>query len=133
MLPMKVISSKEDKLILKGNKTDNYLVNLMYEVLNCHVSSPLPFSVLSIWNPLVHLKVSFLAWEAAWGKMLTLDQHKRRGSYLYENEEETIEHLLVHCQQARMLWEIILAIVGIVWVFPFSVRQSLLSWQGAPV
>ena len=46
--------------------------------------------------------------------------------YLCENKEETIEHLLVHCEQARMLWEIILAIVDIEWVFPFSVRHALL-------
>ena len=62
-----------------------------------------------------------------------VDQLKRRGRplankyYLCEEEEETIEHLLVHCLQASMLWELILAIVGIRWVFPFSVRQALLS------
>ena len=81
----------------------------------------------------------FFAWEATWGKVLTLDQLKRRGRslanrcYLCENEEETIEHLLVHCQRARLLWEIILAIFGIEWVSPFSIRQALLSWQGARV
>ena len=136
---MKIISNKEDKLILKGNKTDNYSVKLMHEVLNRPVSLPSPFTVLSIWNPLVPLKVDFFAWEAAWGKVLTLDQLKRRGRpvanrcYLRENKEETIEHLLVHCQHARTLWEIILEIVGIEWVFPFSVRHALLSWQGAQV
>ena len=49
--PMKVISNKEDELILKGNKTDIYSVNLMYEVLNRHVSLSLPFPSLSIWIP----------------------------------------------------------------------------------
>ena len=49
--PMKVISNKEDELILKGNKTDIYSVNLMYEVLNRHVSLPLPFPALFIWSP----------------------------------------------------------------------------------
>ena len=65
--------------------------------------------------------------------MLTLDQLTRRGRplakkcYLYERKEETIEHLLMHCLQARMLWELILAIIGMGWVFPFTVRQALLS------
>ena len=76
--PMKVISNKEDKLILKGNKTKNYSVKLRYEVLNHPVSLLLPFIVLFIWNPSVPLKVGFFAWEAAWGKVLTLDQLKRR-------------------------------------------------------
>ena len=47
-----------------------------------------------------------------------LDQLKRRGRplanqcYLCENEK-TIDHLLVHCLDASMLWELILVIVGI--------------------
>ena len=32
-----------------------------------------------------------------------------------------------------MLWELILAIVGIGWVFHFSVWQVLLAWQGTRV
>ena len=39
----------------------------------------------------------------------------------------------MHCPHARMLWELILAIIGMKWVFPFLVRQTLLSWQGAEV
>ena len=59
-----------------------------------------------------------------------LDQLKRRlralangnRCYLCEEEEETVEHLLVHCQSARLLWELNLAIVGTSWVFPFTVH-----------
>ena len=32
-----------------------------------------------VWNAWVPPKVSFFAWEATWGKVLTLDQLKRRG------------------------------------------------------
>ena len=42
---LKVIFSREDKLILKGNIAGNYLVKLMYEVLNRLASSPVPFPV----------------------------------------------------------------------------------------
>ena len=135
--PLKIISNREDKLILKGNTAGIYSVKLLYEVLNRPASSPMTFLVQSIWNPLVLLKVGFFAWEAVWGKVLTLNQLKRRRRplasrcYLCENEEESIDHLLVHCQQARLLWEIILATVGMGWVFPFYVQQTLISWQGA--
>ena len=90
----------------------------MYEVLNRPASSPMTFPIQSVWNSVVPLKVGFFSWEAVWGKVLMLDQLKRRGRplasrcYLCENEKETIDHLLVHCQQARLLWEIILATVG---------------------
>ena len=54
-----------------------------------------------------------------------MDQFKRRGRslasrcFLCETEEETVACLLVHCQQARLLWESILEIFGVSWLFPF--------------
>ena len=71
--------------------------------------------------------------------MLTLDQLKRLGRalanrcFLCEEDEEDINHLLLHCKKARMLWDLLLSIVGTSWVAPDSVIQMLLSWQGAPV
>ena len=46
-------------------------------------------------------------------------------------EEETIDHLVVHCEKARLLWQFLLAIFGVNWVFPKSVYEALLSWQGS--
>ena len=74
----------------------------MYEALNRTASKSSHFPALLVWNPLVLLKVGFFAWEASWGKVLTLDQLKKRGRplanrcYLCEKEEETLNHLLVH-------------------------------------
>ena len=71
--------------------------------------------------------------------MLTLDQLKRRGMtfanrcFMCEEEEETIDHLLIHCKFAKMLWDLFLSIVGISWVFPHSVLHTLLAWQGCAV
>ena len=48
--------------------------------------------------------------------------------FLCEEEEETVKHLLVHCSKARLLWELLFAIVGVNWVFPLTVRETLLSW-----
>ena len=44
--------------------------------------------------------------------MSTLDKLKRRGRvpanmcFLCEEEEEIIEHFLLHCQSARQLWDL---------------------------
>ena len=70
--------------------------------------------------------MGFFSWEATWGRVLTLDQLKcwkrvlANRCYLCEEDEETIEHLLVHCKKAKMLWDLFLLIVGTNWVFPRS-------------
>ena len=70
------------------------------------------------------LKWFFLAWEASLGKVLTLKHLKKKGRaltnkcFLCGKEEETVDHLLVHCPHTRVLWELLLAIVGVKWVFP---------------
>ena len=66
--PWRVVSNREDKLVLKGGKSNLYSVKLLYEVLNRTEAETRPFPALSVWNPMVPLKVGFFAWEASWGK-----------------------------------------------------------------
>ena len=127
----------EDKILFKGSRNDGFSVKNMYRVLD---SSPqVVFPSRSIWNPVIPPRMGFFAWEASWGRVLTLDQLQRRGRalanrcFLCEEDEEDINHLLLHCKKAKMLWDLVLTIVGTSWVFPNSVIQMLLSWQGAPV
>ncbi|RVW49024.1 hypothetical protein CK203_080960 [Vitis vinifera] len=75
------------------------------------------------------------AWEASWGKVLTQDQLKRRGWNLANrcplccDEEETINHILIHCSKAKVLWDLLFSLFGVNWVLPFSVRDTLLGWH----
>ena len=126
-----------DKLTLKNAMDKGFSVKSMYKGFD--VSPALDFPHRMVWNPVVPPKIGVFAWEVVWGKMLTLDQLKRRGMtfanrcFMCEEEEETIDHLLIHCKLAKMLWDLILSIVGISWVFPQSVLHTLLAWQGAAV
>ena len=92
-----------------------------------------------MWNPIVPPKIGFFAWEATWGKVLTLDQLKRHGwafanrCFLCEEDKETIDHLLIHYKRAKMLWNLFLSVVGTSWVFPRSVLHTFLAWQGTAV
>ena len=71
--------------------------------------------------------------------MLTLDQIKKQvralanRCFLCGNDEETIDHMLLHCSVARLLWDLLLAIFGVYWVFPKSVSETLISWCGTCV
>ena len=59
------------------------------------------------------LRSVFFAWEATYGKTLTLDQLKKRGwsllnrCYLCGAAKESINHLLIHCTKARILWDLL--------------------------
>ena len=70
-------------------------------------------------------------------KILTLDLLKRRDwslpkkYYLCKGEEESTNHILLHCLKVSMLWHLILAIFDVQWVMPFSIKDALISWRGA--
>ena len=89
-----------------------------------------------VWVNKVPTKVVFFAWEAAWGKILTLDKLQKRGwqfpnrCFLCVCEEESVNHSLLHCTVVRALWDIVFALVGVHWVFPELVKEALFSWRG---
>ena len=78
--------------------------------------------------------MGFFAWEAYWEKVLTQDQHKRRGwilanrCFLCCDEEETINHILVHCPKVRVLWDLVFSLFGVNWVLPLTVKDTFLGW-----
>ena len=131
----KVLHTLEDKLFLREAKGGPFSMKFIYKYLSDLEAHLFPSNL--IWNSWVPTMVGFFAWEASWGRILTLDQIKRRGRaltnkcFLYEEEEETVEHLLLHCTKAKVLWNLFLAIVGVQWVFPLSMRGTLLSWHGS--
>ena len=124
-------------LLLKEVKAKSFSVKAMHKGYDIFPAFDFPYR--SIWNSVVPPKIDIFTWEAAWGKVVTLDNLKRRGMafankcFLCEEDEETINHLLIHCRSAKMLWDLLLSIVGISWVFPLSVLHTLLAWQGVAV
>ena len=94
------------------------------------------FPYRCVWVDKVPTKAAFFAWQAAWGKILTLDRLQKRGwqfpnrCFLCDYEEESVNHILLHCVVVRALWEIVFALVGVQSVFPELVKEALFSWRG---
>ncbi|RVX04363.1 hypothetical protein CK203_018436 [Vitis vinifera] len=75
----RVVINLEDSLWWKEAKGGNFSVKSFYSALEG--SSTVLFPKSSIWSPCVPTKVSFFAWEATWGKALTMDQLKKRAGF----------------------------------------------------
>ena len=41
------------------------------------------------------------------------------------------QHHWIHCTVARELWDLVLGLFGVKWVFPNTVKEVLYSWGGA--
>ena len=69
--------------------------------------------------------------------MLTLDRLKRRWWFLTNRcflcleEEETIDHIFIHCVKTRVLWNLLFSLLGVLWILPSLVRDTLLGWHGS--
>ncbi|RVW38495.1 hypothetical protein CK203_085301 [Vitis vinifera] len=98
----------EDRMVWKGTKNEIFTVKSLYNSLDHSCAVPFPWSI--IWSPDVPTKVGFFC----------------LGSFM--EEEETINHILVHCSKAKVLWDLVLSLFGVNWVLPFTVRDTLLGW-----
>ena len=86
--------------------------------------------------PCVPTKAAFFAWEAAWGKILTLDKLQRRGwrlpnrCYLCDHDEEFVHHILLHCLVVNFLWDVFFSLVGFSWVLSKTVKDAPTQLEG---
>ena len=86
---------------------------------------------------MVSQKLVCFTWEAAWGRILTLDKLQRRSvslvnrCFLCQQFEEPIDHLLLHCRKMRVLWELLFSLFGTMWIMLGSMGEMLLGWKGA--
>lgn len=62
---------EEARVVWKGDSKGRFSVGIPYSQLE--PDYVIPFSLGIIWNSKIPSKVSFFAWEACWGKALTLD------------------------------------------------------------
>lgn len=79
---------------------------------------------LQLRNQKLHLGISL-------GENLILDKLQRRGialvnkCYLCQQSEELVEHLLIHCSKARLLWELLFPLFGTTWIMLGFLRKMV--------
>ncbi|KAL6314020.1 hypothetical protein AAG906_011754 [Vitis piasezkii] len=116
-------SMEKDSVRWKGGRNGKFRVKEAYRVVTR--PNDIGFPSRCIWVD-----------SATWGRVLTLDRLQKRGwqlpncCFLCGCEEETVNHILIHCIVVRVLWDIVLGLSGVQWVFPETVKGVLTSWRG---
>ena len=93
----------KDNLLQKETKNEIFSVKSLYSILDSRRGVQFPINI--IWIVCLLKCVSLLGG----GKVLTLDQLKKRGRclanrcFLCCEEEESIDHILIQCSRARVL------------------------------
>jgi mannosylglycoprotein endo-beta-mannosidase len=122
-----------DKVVWLGSKDGRFTVKSFYTSLRGDTSSSIPWR--DVWRSKVPMRVAFFVWEVMHGKILTIDNLRRRGicvidwCYLCKGDAESIDHLLLHCSVASELWNFVLSLTQLTWVMPASVVGVLQSWK----
>jgi hypothetical protein len=82
----------------------------------------------------VSSRVAFFVWITILGKILPLDNLRKRHvivinkCYMCKKTGEPVDHLLLHCDVAFVLWSSLFSRFGMSWVMPRWVIDFLMCW-----
>jgi hypothetical protein len=123
----------EDKMCWIPSKRNIFAVSSYYKMrVN---PTPVDGPWKSIWKSRVPPRVAFFVWTAALGKILTMDNLRKRNIIATEwccmckKSGESIVHLLLHCEVAVEVWNMVCQLFGVMWVMPGSLTECLGSWR----
>ena len=120
------VREEEDTLIWKNDGKGKYSIKSYY--ISLRAGNNLLFPAKEVWGLGAPLKTHFFAWEAMWGKILTVDMLMKRGWPLVnrcsicKDSEKSVDHILIHCDRTKQLWTLLLTTFGLVW-FGYSRLQ----------
>jgi hypothetical protein len=89
-----------------------------------------------IWKTKTPPRVAFFSWTAALGKVLIIDNLRKRGLILQDwccmckQSGESVDHLFLHCLVATDLWSLVFGMFGVQWVMPHTVLDLFHGWLG---
>ncbi|RVW53791.1 hypothetical protein CK203_101404 [Vitis vinifera] len=110
------VQEGEDFWFGKLRRKGTFKVNSYYRSLK-EDNSPL-FPEKEVWGSYAPLRTRFFAWEAVWDKISTIDMLMRRGwsmanrCNLCKENEETANHILIHCVRQGILELIVFFVWG---------------------
>ena len=128
------IVSGMDSMVWIPSPARGFRVRSFYRVLLPWMDAFPPWKAL--WKAKSPSRIAVFAWLAVLGRILTTDNLRRRGvpvvsrCFLCLAAEETVDHLLLHCEWAWRLWSDMFRLFGVQWVMPQTVFDLFSCWLG---
>ncbi|XP_073066025.1 uncharacterized protein [Primulina eburnea] len=125
-----------DVRVWLGDSSGVFSVNSFYTSFFPLDSYPVFPFYHNIWKVPIPQKVKVFSWIVALGKIQTTDNLQRRRPelvlnpqrcYLCKNDEETQDHILLHCAFTTNIWTKIMRHLGFEWTFPAKAGDMLIS------
>ena len=127
------VQEGEDSLAWKNDGRGKFSVESYYKSLRAE--SNFLFPANEIWGLYAPLRSCFFCLGSNLGKNLNSRHVNEEGMVhgnrcsLCKDNEESANHILIHCDKTKMLWTVLLTSFGPVWVFPNSMKKLLLEWK----
>jgi hypothetical protein len=123
-----------DKICWIPSKKKTFEMNSYYKVRANSEPVDGPWKI--IWKSKIPLRVAFFVWTAVLGKILTIDNLRKKNIIVTEwccmckKSGESIDHLLLHCETASKIWNMVCQLFGVMWAMPGRLKECLGSWRG---
>ena len=117
--------TRVDRLCWRGRETKGFTVKDFYSRICPSPYVLFPWKI--IWKAKVPPRIAFFSWTAALGKLLTIDNLRKRHLIIVDwcclckTSGESVDHLLLHCSLAWELWSMVFGLFGVCWVMPCQV------------
>lgn len=87
------------------------------------------------WFPGLTPKINIFLWILLQNNILTIDNLRKRDFYLPNrcylclNNEESVNHMFIHCPFVLPIWGMFFQMWGLNWVFPQDIQDYFKSWN----
>ncbi|KAL5732115.1 hypothetical protein ACHQM5_004769 [Ranunculus cassubicifolius] len=138
MLDRVLLNEEEDDLLWRDGKK-NYSVKDCSELISAtrvyiEEIGTIDFQWRKVWLAQVPSRINFGIWQMVRGRVLTADVLKRRGyhmasrCFLCEEEDESIDHLLLNCKLSRKVWDYFWFNSSRTWPNDVGIREFVFQW-----
>ena len=123
----------EDIRLWKASKDGSFRVSCFFSAITGRINGRNPMA--SIWKIKAPPRAIVFGWLVLRKRILTMDNLRRRrkvvvnGCPMCLTEEETVDHLLLNCKVAQMLWRLVIDCFGCSWVLPNCIVDLFQAWK----